>query len=1091
MSGQFSPRLEAVPHPLVVSAPLGKISIKWLRRGTGSKVVLVDDMRNAELAKSLAGPNISVALIGTSKHCPQDLSAVSGITEVALLKVSPGTKDRVENILGAKGVKVRIAEGANESVANDNGPDDEPPTDPASAGLVEPVADDGDEDAGGDRGDERSEIALDAATPQSPDVEGVEPSIPSLEDATLTHTVIPTFAVTIGSPENITAQQSTKAVEATPLLPAVASLDAPPAAVQAAPAASATLVGEGDRTNDNAAASKSVRPKDTEASESKNQRLLRLKPVAKALVGAGIGFMLVGTKKGEEGEKFPIEKGWNKPENAIRSLKALNERLAEDWVYERYRNFGIPGGANDLLIIDLDNKNRTTNPDTPFGTTAWAGLIEQKKAEGCEIPNAPVVISPSGGEHWYFRQRQNCPPIGGGGANGISPNIDIIGHIAGQVLAPGSQTAAGEYKSKPGTPNVFEAFKSGTIPEIPEWLDDLIRKKGSSAATDGKDRAPPVPLVPADLLKRALALISADRFPSHNDWFPVVTAFGALSGYSEEIEDALTEWSIYEPNPDRVYDIFEQGRENKLAQTAGPAFFKINKWLTGPGASKAAIELAAEIATYELRENAREVFDDEVTRELIANSTPDPEAGAAPGPAVPPVPEWVARLNAEGYAIVRGLDRVAKIDGDGAISFESREAFKTYWDKLRLRVTGSNRSIGQGSAWLKHPARADFTNIGVWKPGEEPIGALNQFKGLAVARKKGLWPKVKDFLLNVICSGDPELYKYVLNWSADLLQNPTIKGYVALVLVGEQGTGKTFFGTELLGSYFRAANKKHLTTPNHLVGKFNAHLLGQLYVLCNEAMFGGDKATRGAFKAAVTEDTILIEKKGVDIFEAPCATSLVFCSNNVHTAVHVEEGDRRSTIIPVSDRRKEDTAYFKRLIDALEAGEREAFLDGMLARDLSGYDRRKCHDTDAKKAAIRATAGSTAQWYIERLESGILPGLDGSIRQMQVKLGERGTDWETDAVTVLRDLAWQDYQHWLRSNRTARADVPQEWGRVLQRVCPDRQPCRPWVSAAIAGAEDPLASQRKGRERGDTYPNRARCLELMAEVYGSDPQSDD
>jgi hypothetical protein len=79
----------------------------------------------------------------------------------------------------------------------------------------------------------------------------------------------------------------------------------------------------------------------------------------------------------------------------------------------------------------------------------------------------------------------------------------------------------------------------------------------------------------------------------------------------------------------RTFEVFADYRRGGVHMTPGQAFGNINKWLTPPGASKKAKDLAAEIAALEPREDAREVFKDEVTRELIANSTPDPEAEAA------------------------------------------------------------------------------------------------------------------------------------------------------------------------------------------------------------------------------------------------------------------------------------------------------------------------------------------------------------------------------------------------------------------------------------------------------------------------------
>jgi Bifunctional DNA primase/polymerase, N-terminal len=366
---------------------------------------------------------------------------------------------------------VRIADGANavlgsvrgdqwfdqlpESGANDNGPDEPPPTDPASVGLDEPVGDDGDEDAGG-RGDE---IALEATTAPTSIRCGVEPSILSPKDAPLTQAAVaipePT-AATIVSPE-ITAAQP----------------DAPPADVQAAPVASDVPTG-----NDVS------KPKTATA-------LPHLPRVAKASFDVGLGLCLI-----DEGKR-PFEKEWQKPERVIRTLDEVKARLDNEWVSLKCRNFGIRGGANDLVIIDVDNKSGANGE--PSGMENWTRLLGELAAAGHVVPDIPTVLTPSGGLHLYLRQPSDGTRIGCS-TGSLPRGIDVRGD-GGQVLAPGSVTAKGKYEMVPETPNVFEAFKNGTIPHIPQFLIDIIGTKRSGNAKGGEKDWIDKRFVSNDLLK--------------------------------------------------------------------------------------------------------------------------------------------------------------------------------------------------------------------------------------------------------------------------------------------------------------------------------------------------------------------------------------------------------------------------------------------------------------------------------------------------------------------------------------------------------------------------------------------------------------
>ena len=64
------------------------------------------------------------------------------------------------------------------------------------------------------------------------------------------------------------------------------------------------------------------------------------------------------------------------------------------------------------------------------------------------------------------------------------------------------------------------------------------------------------------------------------------------------------------------------------------------------------------------------------------------------------------------------------------------------------------------------------------------------------------FPKTKHFLLDILCSGDEELYGYLMKYIAHALQKPEEKPKVMLIFKSiEEGTGKGTFG-ELLQLIF-------------------------------------------------------------------------------------------------------------------------------------------------------------------------------------------------------------------------------------------------------------------------------------------------
>jgi hypothetical protein len=195
----------------------------------------------------------------------------------------------------------------------------------------------------------------------------------------------------------------------------------------------------------------------------------------------------------------------------------------------------------------------------------------------------------------------------------------------------------------------------------------------------------------------------------------------------------------------------------------------------------------------------------------------------------PDEPNWLIEMNKH-YAVVKGNDRIAEFADNGDVTFMSDKAFKL-WHTKTVPVTNAGGRIDQrpmAAAWLQHPGRRGYKAIGVWPVGKEPEGAYNQFRGLTVEPAEGAWPQTREFIRDVICSGDPALNEFVLNWIADFLRQPTRKSYTALALVGDEGIGKSFFGKVLLGEYLHRSNWFEPTDKKHLVGNFNAHLLNKV-----------------------------------------------------------------------------------------------------------------------------------------------------------------------------------------------------------------------------------------------------------------------
>jgi hypothetical protein len=262
--------------------------------------------------------------------------------------------------------------------------------------------------------------------------------------------------------------------------------------------------------------------------------------------------------------------------------------------------------------------------------------------------------------------------------------------------------------------------------------------------------------------------------------------------------------------------------------------------------------------------------------------------------------------------------------------------------------------------------------------------------------KEGRCELFLEFINKVICAGDEEATNWLLDYSAHLFQRPWEPPEVAILLRGRQGVGKSMFVEslgEILGNYFLA-----ITQTKHLVGCFNVHLQDKLLVFAEEASFAGDRSYAGILKTLITQTTMAVEPKGVNVFAAKKYFRL-FMASNENWMVPVDIDDRRYFVLDVSPVRQNDHAYFEALKEEWTNGGREAFYFVMLNRDISKFNYRRRPETPAlHEQKLHSLRGAAARIY-EMLETGWAPIL--SFERDRVFVSTRGLrrvagNWEND-----------------------------------------------------------------------------------------------
>lgn len=349
-------------------------------------------------------------------------------------------------------------------------------------------------------------------------------------------------------------------------------------------------------------------------------------------------------------------------------------------------------------------------------------------------------------------------------------------------------------------------------------------------------------------------------------------------------------------------------------------------------------------------------------------------------------PEELEEMNLKHFVVTSygGKFRVAtkrvstETQRDGWI-FQSKQDFLDGYMNRKIQV-GENPKTKKpiyetlGKWWLEHRFRREYQEA-VFAPEQEVTETqFNLWEGFAHEPQPGnLHASYMAHLRDNICNGNGEAYTYLVHWMARTVQFPAQTGEVAIVLMGEKGTGKGQFANHF-GNLF-GRHYVTLSNPHHLTGNFNAHLRDCLVLLADEAMPAGDTKQRAVLKQLITEPRIMLERKGVDSEGMANHIHLIMASNEAH-AVHYTPDERRYLVLAVGNAQKQNSAYFGQIRRDMEAGGYSNLLHFLKSVELTGWNHRNIPMTEAATNQMVASLGKSKALLLDILHSGILPGED-------------------------------------------------------------------------------------------------------------------
>jgi len=281
-------------------------------------------------------------------------------------------------------------------------------------------------------------------------------------------------------------------------------------------------------------------------------------------------------------------------------------------------------------------------------------------------------------------------------------------------------------------------------------------------------------------------------------------------------------------------------------------------------------------------------------------------------------------------------------------------------------ILGAAKPTKVSDLWLASPSRREYPNGLILDPeGDKSDGAYNTWAGYAVSPVSGPCDLFLNHLKEIICGGNNDHYNWLLDWIADMFQDPANPKGCCIVMRGAEGAGKgTLANTlgEMFGPHYR-----HLIDDAHLLSNFNAHMIDALFVFADEITWGGNKKTAGKLKGMVTERFLVGERKGIDAVGYRNMIRMMIASNS-EWVIPAGANSRRWFVLDVVDHQTRNSAYFKDIHSELDNGGREAILYYFLNRVIT-HDLTRAPETEAleEQRGLSLNKDSVVNWWIEQV----------------------------------------------------------------------------------------------------------------------------
>ena len=321
----------------------------------------------------------------------------------------------------------------------------------------------------------------------------------------------------------------------------------------------------------------------------------------------------------------------------------------------------------------------------------------------------------------------------------------------------------------------------------------------------------------------------------------------------------------------------------------------------------------------------------------------------------------------------------SKLDGTPCWFLKGVQKVQDHYKKYSFNDPWAKGKANPFKIWSENLRRREVIRIGFNPENIDDPDIFNLWKGFAISHEDceganiGDCAPMLDHIKTIWCKGSCELFEYVVNYFARIIQIPHKKSGVMLCLKSKQGAGKGVV-FEALAKIIGNAHYAQVSNANNVFGEFNGTLEAKILIDLDEAFWGGDKKLEGMIKNKITEKSQIVNKKNKEAYTIDDYANYAITTNNDRFASASSPEDRRHYCIELDNRyaglmKEETTKYFAPIIAVQnDEAKLKAFAKFLYEKDLSEFNPRIFNKTPLLQDQIQQSWNSVQKWWFAVLQ---------------------------------------------------------------------------------------------------------------------------